>query len=393
MLKHKSVQPCLCPNQTREGIKMAKQPTKTNLKSDEFTKIFDDYRARIDEITKKTTDESEKGPKPKAQEIVEDEINKTKDSVTKDDSDSDIFVDEVEWQASKRAAEIIKEAKLQSQRLIYEAEDKIRKEAKKKTQVHIDKIIEKSKKESEDIIERAREIAEREKTETITTSQQQLEKLVEEITQKAREETETQSSQILGQARQNAEKMISDVVTNSKEISEKVMEIMNHTKTTVRKFQDELQSGLSELAEAVEETQNTLETIMVGIADKSEVTTDTIQEPTNTEVELIENTVLSVKFLGEKTNGKNGNEPLFSGKVELKSVTSFEYRHLKNLMNYLVHIPGIKYVQENASEKEMSVVFDVKEPLPLLDILTDIPLVEKVVQEGNGASLVLKKDT
>jgi hypothetical protein len=62
-------------------------------------------------------------------------------------------------------------------------------------------------------------------------------------------------------------------------------------------------------------------------------------------------------------------------------------------MNYLVHIPGIKYVQENASEKEMSVVFDVKEPLPLIDILKDIPLVEKVIEEGNGASLVLKKET
>ncbi len=372
---------------------MAKQPTKTNLKSDEFTKIFDDYRARIDEITKKTTDDVEKVPKAKAHEIIEDQISKSKESISKDKSDSDIFIDEIEWQANKRAAEIIKEAKLQSQRLIYEAEDKIRKEARKKTQAHIDKIIEKSKKESEDIIERAREIAEREKNETISTSQQQLEKLVQEITEKAREETEAQSSQILGQARQNAEKMISDVVTSSKEISEKVMEIMNRTKSTVRKFQDELQSGLSELAGAVEETQNSLEEIMAGIADKSEEVTGTIQEPASSDVELIENTVLSIKFMGEKTNGKNGNDPLFSGKVELKSVTSFEYRHLKNLMNYLVHIPGIKYVQENASEKEMSVIFDVKEPMPLIDILKDIPLVEKVIEDGNGASLVLKKET
>jgi vacuolar-type H+-ATPase subunit H len=379
--------------QTREEIDMAKQPAKTNLKSDEFTKIFDDYRARIDEITKKTSDESEGVPKAKAQDIVESEITKSKESIDKESAGPDIFVDEIEWQANKRAAEIVKEAKLQAQRMIYEAEDKIRKEAKKKTQAHIDKIIEKSKKESEDIIERAREIAEREKTETISSSKQQLETLVQEITEKAREETEAQSSQILGQARQNAEKMISDVVNSSKEISEKVMQIMNHTKTTVNKFQEELQSGLRELAEAVEETQNTLETIMAGIADKSEAVTGTIQEPTNTDMELMENTVLSVKFMGDKNNNKNGNDPLFSGKVELKSVTSFEYRHLKNLMNYLVHIPGIKYVQENASEKEMSVVFDIKEPMPLIDILKDIPLVEKVIQEGNGANLVLKKET
>jgi hypothetical protein len=83
---------------------------------------------------------------------------------------------------------------------------------------------------------------------------------------------------------------------------------------------------------------------------------------------------------------------MFSGKVEMKSVTSFEYRQLKNLVNYLVHVPGIKYVQENASEKEMSILFDVKEPMPLVDILRDIPLVDKVIAEPGGASLVLKKE-
>ena len=372
---------------------MAKQEPKTNLKSDEFTKIFDDYRARIDEITQKTTEKDNKNTKVKAQEILEDEINKSKAAAEKSQPDSDIFVDEIEWQANKRAAEIVKEAKLQAQRLIYEAEDKIRKEAKKKTQSHIDKIIEKSRKESEEIIERVREIAESEKQETITTSRQNLEGLVKEITEKAREETESQSSQILLAARENAEKMISDVVQNSKDISEKVMEIMSRTKSTVRQFQEELQSGLSELAESVEETQNKLEQVMTGIADKSETVTGTITEPLNTDVELLENTVLSVKFLGNKTNNKNGDDPLFSGKVEMKSVTSFEYRHLKNLMNYLVHIPGIKYVQENASEKEMSILFDVKEPMPLIDILKDIPLVDKVIQQSGGASLVLKKDT
>ena len=96
---------------------MAKQPIKTNLKSDEFTKIFDDYRARIDEITKKTTDDIEKTTKAKAQDIVEDQINKSKESLDKS-TDAEIFVDEIEWQANKHAAEIIKEAKLQAQRLI-----------------------------------------------------------------------------------------------------------------------------------------------------------------------------------------------------------------------------------------------------------------------------------
>ena len=371
---------------------MAKQEAKSNLKSDEFTKIFDDYRARIDEITKKSSDKDESASKATAKDVLDKEINKTKEAMSKGQGDADIFIDEIEWQANKRAAEIIKEAKLQAQRLIYEAEDKIRKEAKKKTQAHIDKIIEKSRKESEDIIVRAREIAEREKHEVVTTSKQELERMVQEITEKAREETEAQSTQILYDARETAEKMVSDVVVNSKDISQKVMEIMNRTKSTVLRFQDALQSGLSELAETVEDTQNMLEKMMSGIADKSETVSQTIQEPTNTDMDLLENTVLSVKFQGSKSNGKKSDDSLFSGKVEIKSVTSFEYRHMKDLMNYLVHIPGIKYVQENASEKEMSVLFEVKEPMPFIDILKDIPLVDKVIEDANGASLVLKLD-
>lgn len=372
---------------------MVKQEPKSNLKSDEFTKIFDDYRARIDEITKKSSDKDEQVQKATAKDVLDHEINKTKEAISKGNGDTDIFIDEIEWQANKRAAEIVKEAKLQAQRLIYEAEEKIRKEAKKKTQSQIDKMIERSRKESEDIIERAREIAERERNEVISTSKQELERMIQEITEKARGDTEAQSSQILLNARETAEKMVSDVVVSSKDISGKVMEIMSRTKNTVLRFQDELQSELSELTGAVEETENMLEKMMSGIADKSETVTQTIHEPTSADVDLLANTVLSVKFVGAKSNGKKGDDPLFSGKVEIKAVNSFEYRHMKDLMNYLVHIPGIKYVQENASEKEMSVLFDVKEPMPFIDILKDIPLVDKVVEENNGASLVLKTDT
>ena len=125
---------------------MVKQEVKTNLKSDEFTKIFDDYRARIDEISRKTTDENEKHPKATAKDILDEEISKTKEIKSYSPPGDDIFVDEIEWQANKRAAEIVKEAQLQAQQLIFEAEDKIRKEAKKKTQTQIDRIIEKSRK-------------------------------------------------------------------------------------------------------------------------------------------------------------------------------------------------------------------------------------------------------
>jgi hypothetical protein len=79
--------------------------------------------------------------------------------------------------------------------------------------------------------------------------------------------------------------------------------------------------------------------------------------------------------------------------MEMKSISAeFDYQYLKGMKKYLVHIPNIKYLQEYASEKEMSVVFDVLEPLPVLDILSNIPLVDEVITRAeDDICLIFKK--
>ena len=372
---------------------MAKHQTDTQLKNDEFTKIFDEYRSRIEEITKKTTDDEVPPPKDESQYVIDSDNQQSEEIIAKKQSESDIVRAEAEWQANKEATAIIKEAKLQAQQLLIEAEEIIKKEAKKKTQSQIEKIIEKSKKESEDLISQAREAAERERSELIANSKQEVEQLIKEITERCREESLAQSSQIIVEAREKAEQIISGVVTSSSELSKKITAIMKKTQDTVSELESEMKSEVGELTEAIAEAQHILEEATTSVFLRGETgveTEEAVATPSDEGTVIIENTVLSVRLMGEKSNGKKGGKPLFTGQVELKSVSSFEYRHLKELMNYLANIPGIKYVQENASEKEMSVLFNVKEPIPLLDIFSDIPLVDEVVEEGDGISLILK---
>jgi vacuolar-type H+-ATPase subunit H len=374
---------------------MAKRQTDTQLKNDQFTKIFDEYRAKIEEITKKTSEKNVKPFNADSQYIIDADIDNQEDIVAEKQAKADSYRAQVEWEANKAAAEIINEAKLQARQLLIEAEETIKKEAKKKTQTQIDKILEKSRKDAEELLVRARQASENERTEIIAASRQEIEQLIKEITEKCRTDTNEQSSQILLEAQEKAKNMITEVVSSSTEINKTVMGIMNKAKNTITEFESELQKEFTELSEAISEAQTALEKVTTGVFERGEADVASIKAPSDEDedMELDENTVLSVRLMGEKSNGQNGSSPLFTGQVELKSVSSFEYRQLKDLMNYMANIPGIKYVQENATEKEMSVLFKVKEPLPLIDIFNDIPLIDEVIEENNGMSLVLKNNT
>jgi vacuolar-type H+-ATPase subunit H len=369
---------------------MAKREIDTQLKNDQFTKIFDEYRAKIEEITKKTTEKNVKPFNADSQYIIDAEIDNQEDIIAEKQAKADSYRAQVEWEANKAAAEIINEAKLQARQLLIEAEETIKKEAKKKTQTQIDKILEKARKDGEDFLVRARQASEKERTEIIAASREEIEQLIKEITERCRDDTNAQSSQILLEAQDKAKKMITEVVSSSTEINKTVMGIMNKAKNTITEFESELQKEFTELSEAISEAQTALEQVTTGVFERGEADIGSITAPSDEDVGLAENTVLSVRLMGEKSNGQNGSSPLFTGQVELKSISSFEYRQLKDLMNYMANIPGIKYVQENATEKEMSVLFKVKEPLPLLDIFNDIPLIDEVIEENNGMSLILK---
>ena len=368
---------------------MVKPQINTQPKNDEFAKIFDEYRAKIEEITRKTAERNLQLFHEDSNNTADNDGEKPEETNANGQQEPINIGAEVERQANKEASEIINEAKLKAQQLLNEAEEKINKEAKKKAQSQVDKIISKAKKEAEDIMAQARQVAEKGKNEILATSRQEAEQLIKDITEKCREETQAQSSQVVTEAREKAEKMITDVVTSSTEISQTVTEIMNKSQKTMHEFEHELQMEFSELAEAIAEARNKLAQVTTGVFERGE----TRVAPSNKNEELNRNTVLSVQLKGEKSNDGNGSNSLFSGQVELKSISSFDYRHLRNLTNYLIHVPSIKYVQECASEKEMSVLFDVQEPLPLLDILSDIPSVDKVIAESDGISLILKSHT
>ena len=365
---------------------MAKADTESQFKNDEFTRIFDEYRAKIDEITRK----AERNLKPVDLTPVDEEeldVEITQEAEPEIRPPAPVRA-EIARLPEKEAARIIEDAKLQAQRIIDEAEEKARKEAKKRTQAQVDKIVERTRKEAEEIVAQAKHIAEKEREGALTSSKREAEHLIKEITEKCRQETQAQSARVVAEARDEAEKMLGDVMESSREISERVAEIGKRASNTIQEFETRLKAETAELAAAIAAAQQKLDQVSAVTVEEEETSAAAASKIK----ELDRDLTLSVRLKGEQTKGHNGNAPLFTGQVELKALSpSFDYRYLKSLKTHLSRIPSVKYLQEYASEKEMTVLFDVREPLPLLDILKDIPWVEEIVDGADGVAMVLKR--
>lgn len=373
---------------------MAKTDNKNGqAKNDEFSRIFDEYRAKIDEITRKTDknlqqveasddNKNRRNGEPAVVSVPNEQITPTNESK------------QVVEPPDKAAEEIIEKAKHEAQRIIEEAEEGIKKEAKKKTQSKVDKIIDKARKDSEEIIIEARQAAEKEREEITASSKREAESIIKNITEEYRTETKAQSDQVIAEARETAEEILADIVTSSTEISQHIVKIVNRARDTINELEKSLQSEMDELNRIIAETQARMEQVASASNKKREkepvINEKKERKPSPDSEQLPNETDLFVKFVGEKTNGDNGTSPLFSGKMELKAISSFEYKQIRNIKNHLVSIPNIKYMQEYASEKEMSVLFEIKEPTPLLDIFNDFPQVDKVATIDNGITLTLK---
>lgn len=382
---------------------MAKQFTETKQEKDEFAHIFNDYRSRIDEITRqmqKNLGFEIAGPVStavKPEEIVIEVQLKAETEAgeifprVQDEPELKTKVNQnpvaLELVPVKESEEIIREAKQKASRIVAEAEKRVKDEAKKKTELQATKIIAQAQKEAQDIIARAGQSAEEQKSEIISTLKQQAQQVISEIVEKCRQDTQEQSSLVIRESRDKAIKMINDILSAGKEISLLMDESVNFTGKTIIDFETKIKSGNETLLKAISQSQNKF---MMITTTANEVKTG--PEPQNKHKESKNEPALAIHLLNYNPNGDNNG--LFHGKIEVKSISAaFEYANLKNLKKYLMHFPGIKYLQESASEKAVTMLFDITEPVPLLNMLHDIPQIEEVIFETDDNIWLIFKNS
>ncbi|MCX7911497.1 MAG: ATP synthase F0 subunit B [Dehalococcoidales bacterium] len=372
------------------SAKMAKTESKPEIYRDEFARIFDEYRAKIEEISRRAaTNQFIQSNPPSI--LDEDAAETVAVAVPRLLADLQVATGTARSLPEQEAERIIREAKRQAEQIIAQAEEKSRKEATKRTQAQVEKLLSKARRDAEEIVARAKQTTEAESQQIITQARQEAERLIREITEKVRQETRLHSAQVVAETRQKAERTVSELINGCREISQSVNTIVARMQKTVDELEARLQADVAELAKAIAETQSRLDRFTVTLQQETQEKEATPQMLAKTP-RPAGPPKISLRILGARVNSERGGSFLVTGRVEMRSASaSFDYQCLTGIRKYLVSMPSIRYIQELVSEKEISALFEITEPVPLLDIIRRIPLVEEAVDGGETISITLKK--
>jgi vacuolar-type H+-ATPase subunit H len=416
---------------------MPKQTDEIQVLSDEFSRIFEAYRARIDEITrhsqvnlaldvKAEPEPAVIAPQPESAAVAEtitppeppavepqqilDAILEPVAAPGKSPSLSTEPAPEaaavplkpvelkpepvlpppppppiiVEPTVIKESEVILRQARREASRIIAEAEESIKKDARKKTQAQVEKTLAKANREAELIVAKAARHVNEEREQIIAQMKQEAAALLKDITESCRRESRERSSQVIAETRDKAAKMITDVITASEEIGQQLNEIIARAKSTVAEFEEKMQAQTGELTEAVSAAHTRLITLTLPPREPEPEAL-----PAGKNKSPAKKPTLTVRLKDTRPDRKFFHTGLFCGEMEMSSSGGLDYKYVKDLKKYLALNSGVKYLEESASEKEFSMLFEVKDPIPLLDVLNRAPQVEQVLPQPNDDILVV----
>jgi len=361
---------------------------------DEFTRAINEYRVKIDQIVHTEREKYRKIADEESSEIVNGAWRKAEEIVSSSQEKARKDYEDLVQRARTDAENMVAEAQRRAQQIVAGAEEGIAKEAKKRTRGEVDRILSKAREEASNIIALAKHAAEKEARNITTAAEKEKEQRIREAIETQQAEAQTQSARIMAEAREKANgmiaetrekgsKMMEEFTTSNTEVADSIMAVVQRTDRLMEGFRDQLQKEMEAVTRVMAEARGKLVQVKAETMVKSEAeaTLKDIEE------ELDRNATLSVQLFGEKGQDL-GN--LFKGKMEMRTISPYHYMQIRKLRNLLAQVPSIKLIEEYASEEETTLLFDVREPLPMLEILRRLPAVENAEGQGDRYKVVLK---
>ena len=177
---------------------MSQPIPETPINNDEFARIFEQYRIRIEEITQQTETGLENLRSLPLESAGEAETVKSDEIKTSPDMPpAGMPSEKIEPVTIKESEKIIKEARRQAKTILREAEEQVKKEAKKKTRAEVDKLLAEARCEADKFVTETRCVVEQEKEAAIKAAKTQMESILADITENARREATQKSQQII----------------------------------------------------------------------------------------------------------------------------------------------------------------------------------------------------
>jgi hypothetical protein len=364
-----------------------------------FAHSLSDYRSKVEDIIRAENERFSKLAEEQARGIINSALHKAKEITVESERKAEKIVEdsqqkalqtsnEIEQKANQKYSEIIGGAQQQAQQIILKAEEEAKTEAKNRVKSQEEKILLKLREETHSILTEVKKNAEKEKNDLIEKAKKEAKQNIEEEIAKAKAEAQARSAKTGAEAEQKAANIISTVVSSSNEVNDMIIKAIKKSETILEKMKTEMNSEVGELAKTMVIARNKLEQIAI-TPPETKNKEETILQKSNKDSEK-SNVVIWVALEGEKSVQRDDGAFFFKGQMELKSLSSTPYSVVKSLKDFFNRVPIIQYLGESCTEKGCTTRYEIKEPLPIMDILNNIPLVREVVVRDDSIRLVLK---
>ena len=171
-----------------------------------------------------------------------------------------------------------------------------------------------------------------------------------------------ESENIIAEAKDSARRVDEDSVERAEETNKLILEVLQKVVNIIDRFKTQAQQELEDLVFDYGKARDSIQ--LRGILNK---TTDSSE------------------------NNKSGDNHHFKGRRELNIRMPYNTMQIGRLVEFLKQIPGIKLESEAASEDNFSIYLDMSTPVPLNNILRELPLVESLDAKGDTIKLRLKQ--
>jgi F0F1-type ATP synthase membrane subunit b/b' len=306
----------------------------------ELEKVFQEYKSRLENAEQESA------------EIIGVAWQKAENIIAKAQEEAQQTADETKRQSKEEADRVILESKHEAEQIVKEAEDRIKKEAKDRTQREVEKII-----------AGARQATEKQSAEIIASSRKDADQIVDEVKGTVEAEALEESSKIIVEAKEAAHKIDKESIACAAETNKLLVEVVQKAETIFDRFRAEAQKELAELLLAVGKVQDNLESRII---------------------------IDEIKVGATDDNGKDPKNRSFEGRRELQVIPPYEGIQIKRLVEFLKKIPNIRLAGEAATEDMASIFIEILEPLPLLTLLREMSLIEDSDVRGNTIKLKLR---
>jgi len=335
----------------------------------ELTKLssaIDEYKKRIDQIVQEEKLKWRQMAEEEAKKVIDQAMRRAEVIVAENQQKCKQIEAEAEQNARKEEVRIIGEAKRKAEEIIKEAIEKATKEAEEATRIEAERILGRARAESDDIIARAKWSAEKE-----------MEQFTKEAIVQTMAKASEEANQIIAEAHEKAKTIVDDAVGRSKKITQMLMDIIQGTRGITDQFQQDMQAKLEESSTVVASAADDLRQILESLVETAPVRTE-VTEPY---IEV---------FTNSPKSGSRG-PLLYQGYMEIKTGGHCTIEQVKNFTASLTSVSGIKLIGECGSGSGLTVLFNVLEPTTLISVFMKMPVIERVVADGNTIRLFLKR--